>query len=59
VRDALATLPWVEKDSIDVDASAKKVTFGIKDKDKFDFDKVRSVLSKKYQTGLKLEKEPQ
>jgi hypothetical protein len=58
VRDGLATLPWVEKDSVDVNASAKMVTFGIKDKSAFDFDKLKAALAKKYQTGLKLEQEP-
>jgi hypothetical protein len=59
VRDALATLPWVEKDSIGVDASSKMVTFGIKEKGKFDLEELTGKLSKKYQTGLKVEKAPE
>jgi hypothetical protein len=58
VRDALATLPWVEKDSIEASRSTKKVVFGIKDKSQFDLDKLKATLSKKYQTGLRLEDGP-
>jgi hypothetical protein len=44
VREALATLPWVEQGSIDANVPSRKVVFNVKDKDKFDFDKLKDAL---------------
>jgi hypothetical protein len=44
VRAALATLPWVEQDSIDADIKTHKVTFNVKDKDKFEFEQLKDAL---------------
>jgi hypothetical protein len=59
VRDALATLPWVEPDTITPDKATLKVSFGINDRDKFDFEELKGKLGAKYQKGLKLEQAPQ
>ena len=39
MRDAIATLPWVETDSIQTDAAKKQVKFTVTDAKQFD-DKV-------------------
>jgi hypothetical protein len=55
VRDALATLPWVEPDSIQPDRSKRQVKFTVKDKAKFDFDAVKAALADKgYDGGAKV-----
>ncbi|HET6573635.1 MAG TPA: hypothetical protein VFG68_08545 [Fimbriiglobus sp.] len=55
MRDALATLPWVEPDSIQPDRGTRQVKFTIKDKMKFDFEAVKKALADKgYDTGAKV-----
>jgi hypothetical protein len=49
VRAALATLPWVEQDTIQLDIPKREVSFGLKDKDRFDANAVKQALS---ETGL-------
>jgi len=44
VRKALATLPWVEKDTIEPDAKTQQVTFGFKKKSDFKYDEVKEVI---------------
>jgi hypothetical protein len=44
VREALATLPWVEQDSITADVHTHLATFGIKDKNKFNLEQVKKAL---------------
>jgi hypothetical protein len=44
VREALATLPWVEQGSINADVPSRKVTFNVKDAASFDFEKVKDAL---------------
>jgi hypothetical protein len=44
VRTALATLPWVEQDSITADVGTRIVTFAVKDKSKFNLEQVREAL---------------
>ena len=44
VQAALATLPWVEQDSITTDVPSRKVVFNLKDKDKYDFEKIKDAL---------------
>jgi hypothetical protein len=46
VREALATLPWVEKESIEADVPSRKVTFHITDASKFDFEQLNEALKK-------------
>ena len=58
MSEQLASLPWVEKDSIEPSRSTKKVVFGIKDKKAFDYEQLKDALPKKYQNGLRLEEEP-
>lgn len=43
---ALATLPWVEQDSITADVGTHLVTFAIKDKSKFNMEQVKEALKK-------------
>lgn len=55
MRDALASLPWVEPDSIQPDRDRRQVKFTVKDKAKFDFDAVKSALADKgYDSGAKV-----
>ncbi len=44
---ALATLPWVESDSIQPDRNKRQVKFKVKDKKQFDFEAVKKVLADK------------
>ena len=55
MRDALATLPWVETDSIEASREKRQVKFTVKDRAKFDFEAVRKALDEKgYGTGVKV-----
>jgi hypothetical protein len=47
VRSALSTLPWVEGDSIKANVSIRQVKFTLKEKDKFDLEKIKEVLKTK------------
>ncbi len=47
MRDALATLPWVETDSIQPSREKRQVKFAVKDRSKFDMEAVKKVLSDK------------
>jgi len=61
VSQALATLPWVEDSQIIPDKNTRKVAFGIKDKDKFNFDEVKAALrakGSKYERGVELARKP-
>jgi hypothetical protein len=56
VRDAIATLPWVESDSIKTDAGKMQVKFTVKDAAQFSEQAVVDALNKKatkYGTGAK------
>ena len=46
MRDALATLPWVEKDSIQTDVDKREVRFDLKDKKGFNEEEVKGALKK-------------
>jgi hypothetical protein len=46
VRRALATLPWVEHDSIKMDFKKRELTFGFKDRASFDAEAVKAALEK-------------
>lgn len=55
MRDAIATLPWVEPDSINADRGKRQVKFAVKDKAKFDFEAVKKALGDQgYDSGAKL-----
>ena len=47
MRDALSTLPWVEKDTIAPDVSKQQVRFAVKDKKSFDLDEVKEAIEEK------------
>jgi hypothetical protein len=47
VREAIATLPWVEKDTIKTDATKKQVLFAMKNKKDFDDKAVLDALKAK------------
>lgn len=44
MRDALSTLPWVEKDSIKPDTKKQQVRFAVKDKKKFNLEEVKKAI---------------
>jgi hypothetical protein len=46
VRAALATLPWVEKDTIQTNTARQEATFGFKKKEDFNLDEVKGVVGK-------------
>ncbi len=46
MRNALGTLPWVEKETIEPDVSRQQVRFAVKDKQQFNLDEVKDVISK-------------
>jgi len=43
-REALATLPWVEQDSITAYVPSRMVTFSVKDKHRFNMEQVKEAL---------------
>jgi hypothetical protein len=48
VRKALETLPWVEQSSITADVGTHLVTFVVKDKSKFDMERVTEALREQH-----------
>ena len=50
----LATLPWVERDSIQTDAQKRQAKFKVTDRAKFSMDEVTRVLGARYHDGVKL-----
>jgi hypothetical protein len=54
VRDALATLPWVEQKTIQADRASKTVKFGVNDKKAFNLNEIEETLSSKYRKGLRI-----
>jgi hypothetical protein len=46
VREALATLPWVEQASVSADVPSRKVVFNVSDASKFDFEQLNEALKK-------------
>jgi hypothetical protein len=53
VRAALATLPWVESDSITPDKDKMQVKFAVKDSKSYDEAAIVEVLKKKGYDGAK------
>jgi hypothetical protein len=47
VREALASLPWVDKDTIQTDIKTQIVKFTVKDANQFNLDQVKQVLAAK------------
>jgi hypothetical protein len=47
VRKALATLPWVEQETIQTDVPKREVRFNLKDKTAWNEDAVRQALQAK------------
>jgi len=45
VRDALATLPWVETSTIDANRELRQVKFTVKDKAQFDLAAAKKVIA--------------
>jgi hypothetical protein len=58
VRDALATLPWVEQKSIVTDIATKEVQFRLADKSKFNLDEVKKALEAQNFQAIKLKSGP-
>jgi hypothetical protein len=59
VREALASLPWVDDDSNRADRITHKVRFGIYDKSKFDLDQIREALPPRFREGVELVSGPE
>jgi hypothetical protein len=58
VRDILATLPWVEPDSIKPNGKTRQVKLTVKDRAKFNIEDVRKALGSRYGDGVKVLTEP-
>jgi hypothetical protein len=54
VSGALATLPWVESDSIQPSREKRQVRFTIKDRNQFDLEAVKSALAAEGYGGAEL-----
>ena len=55
MRSALATLPWVETESIVADRGTTQVRFTVKDRAQFDFEAIKAALKEKgYDSGAKV-----
>jgi hypothetical protein len=54
VSQALATLPWVESDSIKADGKKRQAKFTVTDPAKFNLDEVKRALGDRYGGGVKL-----
>jgi len=52
VRDALATLPWVEKDSIVTDKKALQAKFTVTSKGAFKEEELKRALGDRYSSGM-------
>jgi hypothetical protein len=58
VRKALGTLPWVEKDSVQIDFDAHQATMRVKPGRPFNMDEVVAVLAKNGFTKVRLVQGP-
>ena len=47
MQKALSTLPWVEQDSLRASTSKQQITFGFKDKAKWNEDELRKAIETK------------
>jgi len=54
VSNALTTLPWVESDSIKIDARKRQAKFTVTDRAKFNMDELKEALGSRYSSGVKL-----
>ena len=55
MRDALATLPWVETDTVKIDAKKRQAKFTVKDRASFNNDELLKALADKgYHSGAKV-----
>jgi hypothetical protein len=54
VRNALISLPWVEKDSVVPDLRTQTVRFAVKDKNKFNLDEVQQAVTQKAGTQYRV-----
>ena len=58
MRDALATLPWVETSSIVTDRKTLQAKFTVKEKSAFKVDELKRALGDRYADGLTVLTEP-
>ncbi len=54
MSEALITLPWVESDTIKIDAKARQARFIVKDPAKFNADELKRALGARYADGMKV-----
>ncbi|HSQ55591.1 MAG TPA: hypothetical protein VLM40_07580 [Gemmata sp.] len=59
VSDALASLPWVDADSIKADRATRQAKFRVKDRKHFNLEEVQLVISKAGYPTTKLLTGPQ
>ena len=58
MRDALATLPWVETSSIVTDRKTLQAKFTVKDRSAFNTDELKRALGERYADGMTVLTEP-
>ncbi len=58
MREALASLPWVEQGSIDVNVTTQKVKFDVKGKGQFDLKAAKDALAKQGFNDVRFVKGP-
>jgi hypothetical protein len=58
VRKALATLPWVEQESIQMDFKTRELRFALKDRSQFNEAEVKSALLAQAFPGVELKSGP-
>ncbi len=54
MRNNLATLPWVEPDTIKPNGKTRQVKFTVTDRAKFDLQEVKQALTSRYSDGVKV-----
>ena len=59
MRNALATLPWVEHKSIQTDIPSREVRFDLNDKKAFNAEEVKKALNDKKFKEVNVKKAPQ
>ena len=55
---ALAGLPWVDPDTIKIDAKKRQAKFTVKDRAKFSLDELKRALGPRYSYNMKVLTEP-
>ena len=59
MRAALATLPWVEQDSIQMNFDTRELRFSVKDKSQFNEEDLKSALKAQRFPDVEVKNKPQ